>query len=247
MLRVIMYSEKALADGFQALAANADVRHVGTLKDFVEEIVQDRGAFCGAIQADTAAPDLAEVARSVKRSFPFLHVCFLCENSPQEPMEGVHVVESAAGSESIAESLYRLFAELSPNERRQHNRYSWLLRGRLRIGEEWQALNVSSLSAGGAFLEYEGKPPEPGTVTEIAVRFQNCKLVAECEVLNPREASSNLPFGFGIRFRNLAAESEAALECIVDDALMRAILDEPEQQQAPSIGEESLTFQFELS
>ena len=37
------------------------------------------------------------------------------------------------------------------------------------------------------------------------------------------------------------------LNSIVNDALVKAILEDPDEKSVPTIGEESLTFQFELT
>ena len=247
MKKVVLYTDKRLADDFGKRTEDVDVRHVNTMAAFIEEVVKEHDAFCGAIQADPKEPSLLDVAVSVKKSFPFLHVCYICEQEPPSKPEEVGVVCCDGGPEALSEEMGRYFYHLAPSERRQFNRYNWPLRGFIKTKGGWHPLNVYSLSAGGAFLEHEGTLPKPGTKADIVIVFQNCKLRTTCEVLSPRQASSNLPFGFGIRFLGLAEESQEVLNSIVNDALVKAILEDPDEKSVPTIGEESLTFQFELT
>ena len=247
MRKVVMYSEKKLADMFEEKMPDVEVIHVSSIGSFIDVIIAERDMFCGAVQADPAVQGLSEVTKSIKRSFPYLHVCYICDDPPSGNMESVQLACSTGGLSSQVEVFCGLFYRLAPIERRRFNRFSWPLRGSLRTNDEWKPQNVFSLSAGGAFLEFEGKPPEEGSKTEIVIEFQNCRLQTECEILNPRHASSKLPFGLGIRFVGLTEDSEKLVNTIVNDALVKAILEEPEDSAVPTIGEEDLTFQFELT
>ena len=78
------------------------------------------------------------------------------------------------------------------------------------------------------------------------MRFGNFRLQTDCEVLDARRASSNLPAGFAARFTGLDPEGQALLDRIVRDALVQALL-EPESEPAlPSLdGEELLAGGFQ--
>ena len=100
---------------------------------------------------------------------------------------------------------------------------------------------IRSLGAGGAFLESAEGGPEPGTVTTLRITFQNFQLFTECEILERRQSSSNLPAGFGLRFVSLQPKTRELIHRIVNDAVFQVLI-EPEIEPAiPSLDEEELT------
>ncbi len=103
---------------------------------------------------------------------------------------------------------------------------------------------IRSFGAGGAFLESERGCPVPGTQGQIRIEFQNFQMITDCEFLDPRSTSSNLPFGFGVRFLNLGSESERKIDAIVKDALFQILIQPEKEPDVPSLGEEELTPDF---
>ena len=97
----------------------------------------------------------------------------------------------------------------------------------------------------GAFLESDGCPLPPGMVAEISIYFQNVRMTAQCEIMEPRNASSNLPFGFPVRFRSLSQESKTTINTIVKDALFQILIEPQDEPEIPTLDEDLLTTDFQ--
>jgi hypothetical protein len=173
-----------------------------------------------------------EFLASLQASFPVLPVLTL----PRQPSAG-----ELAGLQEQLSSLRRM-------ERRERRRYDWPLRGFLRLpGGEEGPYNLRSLSATGAFLVCPGGCPPAGSRGCLRVLFQNFSLTTECETLDSRRSSSNLPAGFGVRFTGLAPETGALLDRIICDALVRSLEEPTAPPGIPSLdGEELLPGGLEL-
>jgi hypothetical protein len=109
-------------------------------------------------------------------------------------------------------------------EQRDKARFDWPLRGQVSLdGDTWVSLCVRSLSASGAFLQYEGSLAESGTVAEIRLEFQDSILRTSCEILDARPPTARLPRGFGVRFIGLPHEAVRSIDSMVKDALLAAL------------------------
>ena len=81
----------------------------------------------------------------------------------------------------------------------------------------------------------------------LRVVFQNFRMVTKCEILSTRQASSNLPLGFGVRFTDLSEASKMIIDQIVNDAIVHALVEPDSEASVPSLAEDSmLTPNFEL-
>jgi len=167
-----------------------------------------------------------EFLTSVRASFPLLPVLTL----PARPS----AAELAAAKDRLA--------SLQPRERRGRRRYDWPLTGFLRLedGEEEGPYNLHALSSSGAFLERPAGCPPSGARGKLRVLFQNFALTTDCLVQDCRRYSSNLPVGFGVRFTGLAPQTEALLDRIVQDALVRSLLQPGSSTEVPSLDAEEL-------
>ena len=68
-----------------------------------------------------------------------------------------------------------------------------------------------------------------------------------CEILDPRMASSNLPYGFGVEFTKFSKPSRKIINNIIDDALVKVLIDPDSEPDIPSIGNDDLHIDnFEL-
>ena len=117
-------------------------------------------------------------------------------------------------------------------EQRYKARFDWPLKGQVSLdGDTWVTLRVRSLSASGAFLEYEGSLAEPGTVAELRLEFENTILRVSCEIRDARTATTILPRGFGVRFIGLPRDAVRSIDSMVKDALLTALL-QPDAEPA---------------
>lgn len=171
-------------------------------------------------------PELPEeLLKSVQTSFPRLPVLTL----PRRP------------SAEELDTLRRRLASLQPLERRGHRRCDWPLQGCLQLeGREEGPYNLRALSSSGAFLERPTGCPPSEARGKLRVLFQNFTLTTDCLVMDCRRFSSNLPLGFGVRFLGLAPETEALLDRIVQDALVRSLLEPGSSPELPSLDPEEL-------
>jgi len=196
-----------------------------TPADLTRQLVAEPGILGLVVLTGGSAAMPEEFLASLQASFPVLPVLTL----PRQASAG-----ELAGLKEQLSSLRRL-------ERRERRRYDWPLLGFLRLpGGEEGPHNLRSLSATGAFLECPGGCPPAGSRGRLRVLFQNFSLTTECETLDSRRSSSNLPAGFGVRFTGLAPETGALLDRIIRDALVRSLTEPASPPQIPSLDEDEL-------
>ena len=169
-------------------------------------------------------------------------VCDSCREAVPEVF--THIL---ANPETLDRDLRSYVSSVVLRNRRTANRYDWPLQGFVSLdGRRWESHRVRSLSSNGAFLESDAAAPRPGSRVLLRVVFQDFKMLATCEVLDARLASSRLPAGFGLRFVDFSSASRAVIDRIVDDALVRSLLAPDDGDGAPSLGDEGLTLGPEL-
>ena len=185
---------------------------------------------------------------SLSKSFPLLKVIIISDNLIADIPSTFTQIKRDKVNESIPNFLNPVKTENLPPDRREYNRFNWPLKGKLsKGGRNWQTYNVRQISAGGAFLESDEPPPHTGTEYLIRIDFQDFRVLTNCAILSPRNASSNLPAGFGIRFTDLTAASADFIDRIVEDALIHALIEPDAEPAIPSIGDdELLTASFDI-
>jgi hypothetical protein len=248
MEQVVVYAH-ALSKGLvQAAAPGREVIVTDSTHQMVEAVVYQKNVISVVVEIDGAMEEDGRLLRSFVRHFPTIVVTVVtdAENLPFTiPDEVVKVHIAQAEEEIIASLREAIVPRVQPN-RRQFNRFDWPLQAVLGGDPNAEPRHrVRALSAGGAFLERSGTNPEPGTVENITIRFGNFSLTTQCEVLDPRRASSSLPDGFGIRFVDLSPQAEAVIQRIVDDALVEVLLGEEEEPEIPTLDEQELSFSLE--
>jgi len=167
-------------------------------------------------------------------------------NAPEQSEPGLNsrVFSPPFSEEAFIEDLHSfVFADAVKN-RRLHNRFDWILLGFLQEGDSENRYEIHSLSGGGAFLKSKGHIPPARQRGTIRIEFRNVELITDCEILEQRSASSNLPFGFPIRFLNLSGNSEKIIDSIVNDALYQELLNPKQEIEVPTLGEDGLTPDF---
>lgn len=183
---------------------------------------------------------------SVQKSFPFLDAGVIASEGQQSLPEGMAFLDGTLPENELFQLISRHVTASMGKERRKHHRFDWPLRGILSDDSAENQYRVRSISAGGAYLEADSAP-QTNTVGTLRIEFQNFSLTAHCEVLSPRQASSNLPPGFGVRFVDLSPDAERRIDDIVNDALMHTLLSPQAAAPVPSIGgDESLPDAFTI-
>lgn len=246
MEKVIIYSKTENRNPAGTSPGGFAVKNVSSIRSLVEALAEEPSI--AGICVHPTDEDFPAVLASIHATFPRLNICVLTGPAyTASRVEGCRYITADSPEDSIREAE-KYFANMETFNQREYNRFSWPLKVAVRFdGGEWESHRVHSLSAGGTFLATSARVPPPGSACEMIVEFQNCRLHTRAEVLDARQSSSNLPFGFGVRFVGLEPESAALVNKIVQNALVKRLLDPGQKSEIPSIGEEELTLQFEIS
>ncbi len=185
---------------------------------------------------------------SLAKSFPLLKVVLITENTINDCPSDFTQLHRDKINDKLKPVIEDTELTSSGKERRKFNRFDWPLKGYLlQKDKHWEPCNVRSMSASGAFLESIESPPRTGSRFLIRIDFQDFRVLTNCEILDSRNASSNLPAGFGVRFTDLTQASALVIDQIVEDALINALLSPESKPEIPSIGnEELLTASFDM-
>jgi len=246
MDKVIIYGKK----GLQEIEKILDPFYVitcGNKRELIFHIIEEKNIRCFLFFSSVLNNDDLDFLKSFRKHFPIARIGLFYRGAEAPDISGITVFCYSADNDFPADKLKDFTSEGKPENRRAHNRFEWILQGELKNSEDsTERYEIHSFSAGGAFLKSLSQPLPEGTITDITVRFANVTMTAKCEVLSPRNASSNLPFGFPIRFLNLSEESQSAINTIVSDALFRIIIDPEDGPEIPALDEELLTPDFQL-
>jgi hypothetical protein len=221
----------------------------GSRRELAERLVEKQPIQCFFYEADLLKEADRNFIFSIKRHFPLLSLVVIGEPVTEIFPYEIPVIDVRQEKDAIVDRISLVVKTEGPENRRAYDRFEWILRGRLSLdGERWIDYEVHSLSAGGAFLKSEGAAPESGKTAKIIIEFHNFRMRADCEILPVRQASSNLPAGFGIRFTGLARNSQMILDEIVSDALFKVLTDPECDVEIPSIEDpDMLSPDFEIS
>jgi hypothetical protein len=249
MERIILYSESPVCRALAPVLAGYEVAGAASRLELVRSVVQSGPVLAVVVCRDTLDEGLRKLLASLKRSFPLLNLCLVSEQAARRAgatpvsLAGWTLIDRRQPPEALAAQVRGFLAAIARADRRERPRFDWPLQGRLSIeGRSWQTHNIWALSAGGAFLEAPAAvPPAAGTRASLTISFQNSRLTTACEVLDPRQASSRLPAGFAVRFLQLPEASREILERLVQDALVRTLLQAGEETGAPALAEEELS------
>lgn len=210
---------------------------VGSRHDLATRIVEER-QICVAIVQGELDDDMRRFLTALKKSFPLLEVVVIASGRDEDAPPGITLLDPRKEIGELC-AVFRLRCEAIEREKRQKLRFDWPLQGVLSgDGKEWVRLGVRSLSASGAFLQYEGSPEKFGRTAELRIEFHDTTIRTRCEVLDARLSSSNLPPGFGVRFTDITESAARVLDAIVKDALITALLQPDAEPAIPSLGEE---------
>jgi hypothetical protein len=240
MRKIVVYSESMQPKLLEDAVSDLELKMVSGRRELVAAIVGERDLHAVIIQKDSLDDPYRKFLGSLKANFPFLYVGIVAPADMSGNLEGHHLIDLET-ADTTAE-IRRFLEGKTFGNRREHHRFDWPLKGYVSYDKEsWQEYRLRSISSGGAFLECGASLPVPGTRAYLRIVFQNFSLSTSCEVLDARQASSNLPLGFGVRFLDLSEAAVQKIDQIVDDALMHVLLDPGFQPAVPSLGEEEAT------
>jgi hypothetical protein len=249
MSKVLYYrEEKADPLSLDTWSGEEEILPFSDRHNLVQAIITEQDINCLIMQIKRINWDYQDFLSSLKKHFPLIRLGIICALDADVNTDRYAVIDSRKYDEDILEDIQQFIASSSSDNLRDHNRFSWILNGRLQDETgDWRDYQIYSISAGGAFLKCEQNAPVPNRVLPVEIRFRNFKMLTKGEILPRRASSSTLPEGFGIRFVNLDEESKDIIDEIVNDALYKVLIDPASQPNIPSLDpDQSLTPDFEI-
>ena len=237
MDRLVLYSEglepEIIGHGLSGVAVLA----VYSQHSLIESLVDDPSLVGAVIQVMEMTTQWANFLTSISQSFPLLPVLIVHPPDADECPDGFMCMVDDASDETIRKTLDELVGGALQRDRRKHHRYEWPL-GATLTGGDGTVHRISEISAGGAYLEPIGSVVGSGQTCDLEIHFQNFKMRAGCVILDPRHSSSRRSAGFGVRFVSLSEEAIEFVDRIVQDALVKILMDPSANPAIPSLEEE---------
>ncbi len=226
----------------EAALAGLEIRPVAGRAELAQALVSESDVLCVVIQAPALDAELEAFLASLARSMARLNVVVICDRCPGAALGAFACISASGGTETLVRDLRSFASSVAITNRRAAHRYDWPLEGFLSLkGGGWESHRVRALSGDGAFLESAQPAPPPGSRARLRIVFQDFRMLTSCEVLDARLASSALPAGFGVRFVDFSPESRAVIDRIVNDALVRSLLNPADEPGAPALGTAAAT------
>jgi len=237
MDRLVFYSEGLEPEVVRSALTGVDVLAVYSQHSLIESLVDDPSLVGAVIDVVELTPQWTTFLESVSRSFPLLPILIVQPAGIDDCPDGFACMDDDASDEAMRETLDNLVGSALQRDRRKHHRYEWPLRATL-PGGDGTVHRVSVISAGGAYLEPVGSLLDSGQVCDLEIYFQNFKMRARCAIMDPRHSSSRRSAGFGVRFVDLSDEAVEFINRIVQDALIKILIDPFTSPAVPSLDEE---------
>jgi hypothetical protein len=234
MSTIITYTSTFDPAPLVACLPDAEGITVHSLRDLAVRVVNEQDVRVVIVQ-DRMTEEVSRFLSTLKRSFPRLDVVVITENADEKVPPGILRLDGRMELQELR-AIFHGVCGIIAREQRNKARFDWPLKGRVSLdGDRWQTLSVRSLSASGAFLEYEGSLAESGTTAELRTEFLDSTLRTRCEILDVRPPTASLPRGFGVRFIGLPHSTARSIDAIVRDALLTALLQPGAEQVIPTL------------
>jgi len=243
MIPIVLLSEQVTPEVVEGAIPGATVYPVSNRRALIDRLL-DRTNPCGAIvQVDTLDEERRSFLQSAGRHFPMLPILVVaagdgCENCPST----LSCIRLDADAETVQRRIAESMRGFGGGERRQSNRFEWPIRARL-VDGDGTIHQVSEISAGGAFLEPHGPIGDRDTVRTIELYFQNFSITTTCTILDSRFVSSRKANGFRIRFESLSERAREFIDRVVNDAIVKLLLDPTSKPAMPTIEEDDLVLE----
>jgi hypothetical protein len=234
MSTIITYTSTFDPAPLVACLPDAEGIAVHSLRDLAVRVVNEQDVRVVIVQ-DRVTEEVSRFLSALKRSFPRLDVVVITGSAEEKVPPGILRLDGRIELQELR-AIFHGVCGIIAREQRDKARFDWPLKGRVSLdGDRWQTLSVRSLSASGAFLEYEGSLAESGTTAELRTEFLDSTLRTRCEILDVRPPTASLPRGFGVRFIGLPHSTVRSIDAIVRDALLKALLQPGAEQAIPTL------------
>ena len=237
MDHLVFYSEGLDPEIVRSALTGVEVLTVYSRSLLIESLVDAPSLVGAVINVAEMTPHWAGFLASASRSFPLLPILVIRPAGTNDCPDGLVCLDDDASAETIQGALDDLVGGAPQRDRREHHRYEWPLRATL-TGGDGTVHRVSEISAGGAYLESAGSSVGSGQVFDLQIHFQNFKMQVRCAILDPRHSSSRRSAGFGVRFVDLSDEAVEFVNRIVQDTLIKVLIDPSASPAVPSLDED---------
>jgi hypothetical protein len=239
--KLVVYTKTVPTSGLPGLLKNLEVVPVLSKEELIKKLVELTEVLGVLVEAKGIAGDFPFFLYTLKRSFPLLEIVAITDSGDGALPAGSIVLKGQPSPPQIAQACAQISSRAETRNIRTSHRFEWPLAGTLCIVQDcMETYPVRSLSSSGAFLECPGSTPTPGAKATLKIDFQNFSVLTDCEILDPRQASSNLPSGFGVRFSGLSEQAREIIDMMIRNALTNALLNPDTEPEIPSLGEEEL-------
>jgi hypothetical protein len=230
-------------------ASDFSILYLKTGNELVYTLVGETDIQCLIYDMEDADKEAVEKAvsflKSVKLNFPLLAAGVILPGTGmvsnfQTELPGfTFFKKDDAGLNS---KLIEFIKNSRNNNQRESNRFSWPLNAYFTDeAGVCHSLEIFSISAGGAYLKSTKLMPRPGTAGHVKIEFHNFEIESKCIINDSQTRSSNYPFGFSIRFAGLNEKAGETLKKIIDDAIIKILLDPTAEPEVPSLDSEELS------
>lgn len=233
---VICYSESENIKQLFENAPDLQASFVNSQENVASAIVEGPHPVGVFIQLEELNESWSGFISSLKKCYPLLALYLIL------PEEQIPVAEKAGyrvfglNDESLLDKVTRELVSVHDEDKRKHPRFDWPLMGKLDLsGRASKNFRVRSISSSGAFMESEEYFPEIDSLGTVVITFHDFNLLSGCRITGKRPISENLPSGFGIEFTDLTRTSTEIIEEIVEDELLRTLLEPDKPPRPPSI------------
>ena len=221
---------------------DAEIRYIYSRAELARTLVSEENIRCLVADLPELTEEYVNFFTSVKINFPMLEGAVLTSET-EKTIRGYKII-SRKGDNYISE--LGNFIENSQNRnKRGANRFSWPLTAWFSEDDvDWHELEIFSVSSGGAYLKTDEIFPELGSKARVKINFANFSLESGCEIVDSQSRSSSYPFGFSIKFTSISEGGILVLNKLINDAVIKILMEPESDPEIPSIGGSDLTPDF---
>ena len=240
MDKVIVYSQHLSLDSIE----NTEIVNIRTKEKLAKALVSEENIRCLVIDIPEISEDHISFFASVKTNFPLLEGIVLTPDTDRI-IRGYRKADR--NNPDYTSQIEEFIKNAQNRNKRAGNRFSWPLTAWFSSDDiDWQELEIFSVSSGGAYLKTETIMPVWGSHANVKIIFANFSLETSCEIVDSESRSSNYPFGFGIRFLSVSEEGKVILNKLINDAVIRILLEPDSEPEIPSLGGGELAPDFTI-
>lgn len=225
-------------------------KYAVTRNDLAYLLVNEKDADCLLMEFQDPDQTDIEFIASVRQNFPMLDTALIVPEKSMRNTDGYTFgMLSVLNPESATlENDIEKFINTSKSiNKRSGNRFCWPLTADYSAnGSTHEKLEIYSISSSGAFLKSTRFNPPPGENGFITINFKESLLKTGCTVNDYSSRPSNYPVGFSLVFTSLSDEEKKTIDRLVDDAIVKILLDPHAKPAVPTLGPDTLTDGFSL-